>query len=321
MSRPGMLIVNVARCIGCKRCMIECAVAHSQSGDLARAMAESPASPSRVVVKPLGEFSAPFQCRHCDDPPCVPACPTGSLAKNPDDGVVSFNADTCMGAAACVKKCPFLGIRVVDEGGKAVKCDLCIDRIAQGRIPACAEACPTGAIVYIPYDELTDEQRAMRSGRPGAALVMRTGVRYVVNPDECIACRKCAMVCPADAIEGAKKTPHKIIQERCVTCGACFINCPVDAIHAFAPDAELPPWANDTTPVGSASDPAPATPADDPAPATPAAEPEVEQSTPGQAAEPTPSARPKGNSPRHLRRQERRQRRRAKKAKGNDRPT
>ena len=313
MSRPGMLIVDVQRCIACKRCMIECAVAHSQTQNLAGAIAEEPSSPPRVLVKPLGEFSAPYQCRHCDDPPCVPACPTGSLAKDAEDARVVLSLETCTGAAKCVKKCPFLGVRVVGEGGQAVKCDLCIGRIARGGVPACAEACPTGAITYKPYDELTDEERAWRSGRPGAALVRRTGVRYVIDPDKCIACRKCAMVCPAEAVEGAKKTPHRIIQERCVTCGACFLSCPKDAILALAPDAELPAFAEP-----SAQPEAPAEP-EPPEPEAPAAE-------PAEAEPPQPPAGPaeeelSGGSRRKLRRLERRQKRKAKKTKGGKKPT
>jgi len=62
------------------------------------------------------------------------------------------------------------------------------------------------------------------------ARVCRALIHYAIDPETCIACGKCRKVCPAEAIEGAKKTPHKILQDRCVKCGACFENCPVDAI-------------------------------------------------------------------------------------------
>ena len=237
MVTPGMLIVEVKRCISCKRCMIECAVAHSQSKELAAAMQESPRPQSRVLVRQVGEFSAPYQCRHCEQPPCVPVCPNGALERDPERSVVLLDLQACAGAGKCVKKCPFLGIVMDRTGQRALKCDLCTDRLEQGGIPACAEACPTGALTYKAAEDLTEAERAYYSGRPGAALVRRQGIRYEIDAEKCIACRKCALVCPAEAVEGAKKTPHKILQERCITCGACFLSCPVDAIRALAPEA------------------------------------------------------------------------------------
>ncbi len=232
MTHPGMLIVRAKRCIACKRCMIECAVAHSESKELVGAMQENEPPQSRVLVKPVGEFSAPYQCRHCEEPPCVPACPNEALAKEGEHpSRVVLDDEACQGAEKCVKKCPFLGIVMDRSGEQALKCDLCIERLERGEAPACATACPTGAITYKSAEELTDEERERYGGGPGAALVLRTGLTYSIDPDECIACRKCAMVCPAEAIEGAKKTPHKIILERCVQCGACYVVCPADAVE------------------------------------------------------------------------------------------
>jgi Fe-S-cluster-containing hydrogenase component 2 len=161
------------------------------------------------------------------------------LSKDAEGGRVALDLAACTGAGKCVKRCPFLGIAMNREGTQSVKCDLCIGRLEQGQIPACAEACPTDAITYKPFEDLTPEDLAQRAGCPGAALVRRTGIRYVVDPDLCIACRRCARVCPAEAVEGAKKTPHRILQERCVTCGGCYLVCPKDAILAVAPD-DLP---------------------------------------------------------------------------------
>jgi len=296
-----MLFVDTKRCIACKRCMTECAIAHSKSGELAAAMQETPRPEPRVWVKELGAFSAPYQCRHCDTPPCVPACPNAALSKDAERGPVVLSEAACAGAAKCVKKCPFLGIQMSLTGDKAVKCDLCITRLEAGGIPACAEACPTDAIVYKRFEELTDAEKAFRSGRPGAALVRRTNVRYWVDAAKCIACRKCAMVCPAEAIEGEKKVAHKVIQAKCVTCGACFLNCPKDAILALDPEkfdevAQCEPL--------SVEPPAAAGPA-------PAPEPVAPEPTP----EPAPVEPPKPTISKRQRRIERKIKRKAKKAK------
>jgi Fe-S-cluster-containing hydrogenase component 2 len=176
-----------------------------------------------------GEMTAPFQCRHCQAPPCVSACPSEALGK--PDGIepVALDLEACTGAGKCVKRCPFEGI-VLDSQPRAVKCDFCIRRIEQGGTPACAEACPTGAITYVPEADLTDEDRAWRDG-PGGALVRRQGIAYAIDADTCIGCGKCARLCPADAIEGEKKAPHRIFPERCILCSACYLNCPVDAVR------------------------------------------------------------------------------------------
>lgn len=327
MSQPGMLVVDVQRCIACNRCMIYCSVAHSESGDLEGAMAEEAKSPPRVQVKELGAFSAPYQCRHCDDPPCVESCPTDSLLKG-DDARVLLDLEKCTGQGKCVKRCPFVGIEL-DGAPQAVKCDFCITRIARGEEPACAEACPTDAIIYKPYDQLTDEELALRSGSPGAALVRRTGVRYLIDPDKCIGCTLCAKLCPAEAVVGERKEPHRIIQERCVTCGGCFIKCPKDAIDALAPDdfaaaeaalaerapAEEAPAEEALAPEAPAEEAASEPPpVEEAAPEpSPAEEPPPEEAP--QAAPPAPAA-PTGPSKKELRRRERKAKRKTKRGKG-----
>jgi len=314
MTQPGMLIIDVQRCIGCERCEIYCAVAHSESKELETAIREDPAPQARVQVKELGPFSAPYQCRHCDDPPCVEACPTDSLGKG-QGGRVALDLGSCTGQAKCTKRCSFLGIWMNPAGTQAVKCDLCVGRLEQGGIPACAEACPTGAITYKRFEELTEEELVLRSGSPGAALVRRTGIRYLIDPDKCIGCTLCAKRCPAGAVVGEKKQPHKIIQERCVTCGACYLACPKDAIDALAPgDLEAAEAA-----LAEAA-PAEAPPAEEPAPGEePAAEeapPAEAQAEEAPAAEPPAEQQPSGVGRKELRRRERKGKRKAKRAKG-----
>ncbi|HPD15718.1 MAG TPA: 4Fe-4S binding protein [Planctomycetota bacterium] len=314
MIQPGMLIVDTKRCIACKRCMTECAVAHSRSKDLAGAMRETPRPEPRVWVKEVGPFAAPYQCRHCETPPCVPACPNAALSKDAASGIVVLNLDACAGAAKCVKKCPFLGIQMNLAGAQAVKCDLCVTRLEAGGIPACAEACPVDAIIYKKFEDLTDEEKALRSGRPGAALVRRTHIRYWVDPAKCIACRKCWMICPAQAIQGEKKTPHKVLQDKCVTCGGCYLVCPVNAVQAMDPEkfdevAQAEPL--------TAAEPAP----EAQAAAEVAAEPFAEAPAPEpQQAEPEPApAAPEPAAPgtsKKQRRIERKIKRKAKKGKG-----
>jgi ferredoxin len=73
---------------------------------------------------------------------------------------------------------------------------------------ACVDACPTSVLKF------TD----------------RAETRFEISAEACKACMRCKKVCPVDAIEGAKKTPHVIDQEKCMLCGRCLQTCPFDAI-------------------------------------------------------------------------------------------
>jgi len=160
MRKPGMLVINVERCVGCGRCKIECAVAHSESKDLAKAMHETPRPKSRVTVEPIEEYSAPLQCRHCEDAPCVAVCPSGALKKNAPGFPVLFDRELCIGCKQCVMVCPF-GVVTMDRDGKHVlKCDLCIERLELGQQPACASGCHTNALQYKAAEEVAKEKRA-----------------------------------------------------------------------------------------------------------------------------------------------------------------
>ena len=58
--------------------------------------------------------------------------------------------------------------------------------------------------------------------------------RYVINPDLCKGCSKCARNCPVNAISGIIKNPYSIDTSKCIKCGACKENCAFDAIYIEA---------------------------------------------------------------------------------------
>lgn len=104
------------------------------------------------------------QCLHCTDATCMIVCPAeGALSKTPQ-GAVVFDASKCIGCKYCVMTCPF-EIPKFNLITQAIgKCHLCSDRIANGLIPACAHACPTGAIVFGDRDKLIKEAKATGDG-------------------------------------------------------------------------------------------------------------------------------------------------------------
>jgi molybdopterin-containing oxidoreductase family iron-sulfur binding subunit len=115
------------------------------------------------------KFYMGTQCFHCENAPCIKACPTKATWKEPD-GIVVVDYDWCIGCRYCQAACPYYGRRFnwgkpeipkeeittrqhylgnrVRPKGKMEKCTFCLQRTRAGRLPACVEACPTGARVF-----------------------------------------------------------------------------------------------------------------------------------------------------------------------------
>jgi len=164
-----MITVDGKRCLACKACEIECALAHTRAGSLAEALqAGTPLQP-RVHVEPIGEFGMPLQCRHCEDAPCVAVCPTGAIRRLSREAPVLLDQDRCVGCGFCMLVCPFGVIDLSREGKGMVKCDLCIARTEVGEEPACVAACPTGALKYEDIEQWLASRRRQAAGKLSAA--------------------------------------------------------------------------------------------------------------------------------------------------------
>ena len=114
-------------------------------------------------------FYMGVQCFHCQEAPCVKACPTKATWQEPD-GIVVVDYDWCIGCRYCIAACPYYGRRFnwndpvvplnemtkkqhylgnrLRSRGQMEKCTFCVQRSREGRNPACVEACPTGARVF-----------------------------------------------------------------------------------------------------------------------------------------------------------------------------
>lgn len=167
-------------CIGCKACEVACKEwnnlpadhlgltgdSYDNTGALSANTWRHVAFIEKLADRPT-EMQA-FQsnwlmmsdvCKHCHNPPCLEACPTGALFKTEFDTVV-VQQDICNGCGYCVPACPFGVIDVSTLDGKAHKCTLCYDRLKGGLEPACAKSCPTDSIQF---GEVADLQQ--RAGR------------------------------------------------------------------------------------------------------------------------------------------------------------
>lgn len=170
------VFVNPERCIGCRQCELACAVEHSQSKNPVSAFRERPLPRTRVHVEPgpVPSTAYPNRCRHCDPAPCLKVCPTGAIVRDTELGLVLIDESRCIGCAVCAVVCPFDVLTFHPAGSGpgpgtavAIKCDGCVDRLRQGREPACAEVCKVDALVF---GELNDLVAAGRLRETGAVL-------------------------------------------------------------------------------------------------------------------------------------------------------
>lgn len=158
-AKEGMLFVDISRCMGCHSCEVACAVAHSESKELAAAILEEPRPSSRVTVEAAGERAVPLQCRHCEEAPCVAICPTEAVEKLGPNQPVLIRQEQCIGCKFCIMVCPFGVITMRRDGKVALKCDLCLDRLDAGDEPACVAACPSGALQFRDIDQWLAQRR------------------------------------------------------------------------------------------------------------------------------------------------------------------
>jgi Fe-S-cluster-containing dehydrogenase component len=171
------LLYDTTKCIGCKACVVACREANglepdtSWSGGLYQAPLDLNEK-TKTVIKLFddGEHRSyvKAQCMHCIDPACANACMLGAFKKR-EFGIVTYDVNYCIGCRYCEVACPY-GVPKFEwakAAPKMVKCELCNHRIAEGRIPACAEVCPRKAVIYGKREDLLREAKTRLAENPG----------------------------------------------------------------------------------------------------------------------------------------------------------
>jgi molybdopterin-containing oxidoreductase family iron-sulfur binding subunit len=146
-------------------------------------------------------------CNHCDNPPCVRACPTKATFKN-KDGIIMMDFHRCIGCRFCMAACPYgarsfnwRNPRGEEDGrpfikeinpifparmrGVVEKCNMCAWRVNQGKIPLCVEACGgTGAMVFgdlnDPNSEISQVLRSRFTIQRKPTLGTKPSVFYII---------------------------------------------------------------------------------------------------------------------------------------------
>ena len=192
MARMKFLC-DVERCIECNACVTACKNENEVPWGVNR---------RRVVTindGSPGERSMSVACMHCTDAPCVAVCPVDCFYYT-DDGVVLHDKDICIGCGYCFYACPFGAPQFPQEGvfgqrGKMDKCTFCAggpeednspeerakygsNRLAEGKLPLCAEMCATRALLAGDGDTVSDIYRERVTWRGSSGLSWGWGVAY-----------------------------------------------------------------------------------------------------------------------------------------------
>lgn len=155
-TQPSAILFDMVQCQGCRKCIEACADLHGFDTDPEQTVELS--ATAYTAMKEVDEYPVRDLCRHCLSPSCVSVCPVGALTKH-ERGPVIYDVSKCLGCRYCILACPFNIPRYEwnDPVPAVRKCDMCVARLEQGQLPACAEACPMEATIAGPRDEMLAE--------------------------------------------------------------------------------------------------------------------------------------------------------------------
>jgi len=110
---------------------------------------------------------------------------------------------------------------------------------------------PGGEATIIALADLLDVEVKPLNAENGEVKTVATIVR--IDEQTCIGCTLCIQACPVDAILGAAKHMHTVIESECTGCNLCIPPCPVDCIYIFDVEATVRTWTAELPDAGFAA--------------------------------------------------------------------
>ncbi len=168
------ILTDITKCVGCRKCVSAC----QSENRCAPELPMQKAFPQKlfhsrwtsILQKRKLDSEPRFvrrHCRHCMLPSCESVCPVGALKKS-KEGPVLYDQGICLGCRYCLLACPY-GIPRYEWNSRVpavTKCTFCFSRLADGKKPACTEACLEKATIFGKRDDLIKEAKKRISDEP-----------------------------------------------------------------------------------------------------------------------------------------------------------
>ena len=165
-----------------------------------------PGQENKYMSEHMKDMPFIVACNHCDNPPCVRVCPTQATFKLPN-GITMQDEHRCIGCRFCMAACPYgarsfnwrdprpaikpetMNRQYPTRGiGVVEKCTFCTERLAVGKLPACVEAAPKGALLFGDLEDPNSEVRKIVTNqytiRRKSDLGTGPGIYYIVGGSE-----------------------------------------------------------------------------------------------------------------------------------------
>ena len=154
--------IDTTICTACRGCQVACKQWHDLPAEktVNRGSYQNPEDLSFITYKLVKMNEAvidgqlkwlffPDQCRHCNNAPCMgTADDENAIYEDSLTGAIIYTAQTKkLNAQEIIDACPYDIPRKAKDGTLA-KCDMCVDRVHNGLMPACVKACPTGCMNF-----------------------------------------------------------------------------------------------------------------------------------------------------------------------------
>jgi len=163
MAEWGM-VVDITKCNACYSCFIACKDEYWDNDYPPYSAAQPRHGQSwiRIEKKEGGTYPhlrvsyMPIPCMQCDAAPCIKAAKNGAAYKRPD-GIVVIDPEKAVGQRQIVDACPYGAIFWNEEKQLPQKCNFCVQRLEDGSIPRCVQACPSKAMIFGDLDDPESE--------------------------------------------------------------------------------------------------------------------------------------------------------------------
>jgi formate dehydrogenase iron-sulfur subunit len=212
-SDPVGCLVDLTRCIGCRKCEEACnrvnrLPAPDQSFEDYTVL-DRERRPDERAYTVVNRYTSgliderdqlvptfvKLQCMHCQDPACASACIVGALTKK-ENGTVHYDVSKCIGCRYCMVACPF-EIPAYEYHDpitpRVMKCTFCYERVqSENKLPGCAEICPVEAITFGRRSDLLNVAHDRIKKNPGKYIDHVYGEKEVGAPAGCT-CLPCLL--------------------------------------------------------------------------------------------------------------------------------